>query len=146
MAFETITHSYSVLHRYEKVFVWLVQQVNNVLKPDDGDYNRNFVGILDIFGFENFRVSGLLCMDGCAWMVVLSIPIPAYCVGTTSVVSFVLPLSPHSGGANSLEQLCINFANEKLQKLFNSFVFDQEREIYSNEGVEDKVPMVNYQV
>ena len=91
---------------YEKVFVWLVEQVNKVLEPDDGDYNRNFIGILDIFGFENFRVSG---------------------------------------GSNSLEQLCINFANEKLQKLFNAYVFDQEREIYKNEGVEDKVPMVNYQ-
>lgn len=34
--------------------------MNHVLQPDDGDYNRNFVGILDIFGFEDFRVSGSL--------------------------------------------------------------------------------------
>jgi len=36
---------------------------------------------------------------------------------------------------NSIEQLCINFANEKLQQLFNKHVFDEEEKIYTAEGL-----------
>ena len=36
---------------------------------------------------------------------------------------------------NSIEQLCINFANEKLQKLFNDHIFEEERKIYEAEGL-----------
>ena len=32
-------------------------------------------------------------------------------------------------------RLCINFANERLQKLFNDFVFLQEMKLYEAEGV-----------
>ena len=34
---------------------------------------------------------------------------------------------------NSMEQLCINFANEKLQKLFNEHIFVEEGKIYKKE-------------
>ncbi|KAF0686978.1 Aste57867_21270 [Aphanomyces stellatus] len=36
---------------------------------------------------------------------------------------------------NSLEQLCINFANEKLQQLFARFVFEMEQKEYAAEGI-----------
>ena len=36
---------------------------------------------------------------------------------------------------NSLEQLAINFANESLQKLFNSYVFERQTEEYKREGI-----------
>jgi myosin heavy subunit len=39
---------------------------------------------------------------------------------------------------NSLEQLCINFTNERLQFQFNTFVFAQEKKIYAEEQLDMK--------
>ncbi|GMI13374.1 hypothetical protein TrLO_g7961 [Triparma laevis f. longispina] len=36
---------------------------------------------------------------------------------------------------NSFEQLCINYANEKLQFHFNDFIFNEEMKMYQSEGV-----------
>lgn len=37
---------------------------------------------------------------------------------------------------NSFEQLCINYANERLQQLFNSSTFKEEETVYKNEGIQ----------
>ena len=59
---------------YGKLFSWLVVRCNAKLVDDS--VAAAFIGILDIFGFEQFKV-------------------------------------------NSFEQLCINYANERLQQQFN---------------------------
>merc|ERR1719193_249354 len=76
---------------YSKMFDWLVTKINSCMVPKD--HARKTIGILDIFGFEIFKV-------------------------------------------NSLEQLMINFTNEKLQQLFNFRVFKEEERVYKSENIQ----------
>lgn len=84
-------------HIYSKMFDWLVERLNKCMMADaDGNTDEMpIIGMVDIFGFEIFKV-------------------------------------------NSFEQLCINFANEKLQQMFNRHTFTLEEKTYEDEGIEFK--------
>ena len=78
---------------YTHTFDWIVSKINGFIMPsDEATAKLPYVGLLDIFGFENFT-------------------------------------------HNSFEQLCINFANEKLQQFFLNCVFKEEEMLHVKEGV-----------
>eukprot|EP01063_Lacrimia_lanifica_P029585 TRINITY_DN4547_c0_g1_i1.p1 TRINITY_DN4547_c0_g1~~TRINITY_DN4547_c0_g1_i1.p1 ORF type:complete len:1350 (+),score=416.81 TRINITY_DN4547_c0_g1_i1:159-4208(+) len=74
---------------YEEVFLWMVQKINEVVAQNT---ESKWIGLLDIFGFENFT-------------------------------------------KNSFEQLCINLANERLQKHYNTYVYEKDLEECLAEGI-----------
>lgn len=75
---------------YGWLFGWLVRNIN--MKIQNPAY-KHTIGVLDIFGFEDFE-------------------------------------------KNSLEQLFINYANERLQSIFNTHIFKLEQEAYEREGID----------
>ena len=75
---------------------------------------RAFIGLLDMFGFEIFEHNGL---EQARYLVITPNP------------------NPNPNPTPTLEQLCINFANEKLQQYFVRCVFKAEEEIHRLEGV-----------
>ena len=83
---------------YGRLFKTIVQQANYTLNSsvemeiNDQENHASCIGLLDIFGFEDFPV-------------------------------------------NSFEQLCINYANEKLQQHFIRFVIKAEEVVYTQEGI-----------
>ena len=82
---------------YAKTFLWIVRNINDATAAEwnyEGDKTARFgiIGLLDIFGFESFKV-------------------------------------------NRFEQLCINYANEKLQQKFTQDVFCSVQAEYEFEGI-----------
>ena len=82
---------------YTALFDWIVSRLNIFMQMDtplsEDDEDELFVGLLDVFGFENFEF-------------------------------------------NSLEQLCINFTNEKLQQQFIDALVKLQQEDYQREGIQ----------
>ena len=81
---------------YSKVFDFIIKKVNFAISNLEEMKNKKNIlkiGLLDIFGFENFEI-------------------------------------------NSFEQLCINYANERLQQYFNNHIFKLEQEEYKKENID----------
>lgn len=50
--------SFCVQAIYGRLFVWIVEKINSAVykpPPDDPKHVRLSIGLLDIFGFENFK-------------------------------------------------------------------------------------------
>ncbi|XP_071316432.1 unconventional myosin-XIX [Trachinotus anak] len=77
---------------YAQLFEWLVTFINNSICADKSMW-CNFIGVLDVYGFECFHI-------------------------------------------NNLEQLCINYANEKLQQHFVAHYLRAQQEEYVSEGLQ----------
>jgi len=77
---------------YSRLFDWLVGKICMATAASEGQAAPQFVGLLDIFGFESFAI-------------------------------------------NRFEQLCINYANEKLQQKFTLDVFKAVQQEYADEGI-----------
>ena len=78
---------------YARMFNWIISRINETITGNISKKTKyNFIGLLDIFGFEIFK-------------------------------------------NNWFEQLCINYANEKLQQHFNNYMFQNEQTEYQNEGL-----------
>ncbi|KAE8287982.1 Unconventional myosin-XIX [Larimichthys crocea] len=77
---------------YAGLFEWLVTFINNSICADKSMW-CNFIGVLDVYGFECFNM-------------------------------------------NNLEQLCINYANEKLQQHFVAHYLQAQQEEYVSEGLQ----------
>ncbi|XP_061224777.1 unconventional myosin-XIX isoform X2 [Neopsephotus bourkii] len=77
---------------YAKLFEWLVLVINESIYADSSTWT-NFIGLLDVYGFEAFP-------------------------------------------ENNLEQLCINYANEKLQQHFVVHYLKAQQEEYAAEGLQ----------
>eukprot|EP00941_MAST-03F_sp_MAST-3F-sp1_P004877 g4877.t1 len=87
---------------YGRLFSWLVARTNDATAATTCNA-KNFIGVLDIFGFEIFE-------------------------------------------NNSFEQLCINYANEKLQQHFNKHTFKEEESVYQQEKIEyDPIDFIDNQ-
>ncbi|XP_030328647.1 unconventional myosin-XIX isoform X3 [Strigops habroptila] len=84
---------------YAKLFEWLVLVINESIYADPSAWT-NFIGLLDVYGFEAFP-------------------------------------------ENNLEQLCINYANEKLQQHFVAHYLKAQQEEYAAEGLQWS--FINYQ-
>uniref|UniRef100_A0A8W7JT89 Myosin motor domain-containing protein n=1 Tax=Anopheles albimanus TaxID=7167 RepID=A0A8W7JT89_ANOAL len=146
---DQVTNSVGALCKgiFDRVFKWLVKKCNETL--DTKQKRAQFIGVLDIAGFEIFDYNGFeqLCInftneklqqffnhhmfvleqeeykkEGINW---------AFIDFGMDLLACIELIEKYNG----FEQLCINFTNEKLQQFFNHHMFVLEQEEYKKEGI-----------
>jgi myosin-5 len=106
---------------YSKLFDWLVTRINNECLPKTAAAKqKNFIGLLDIFGFERFESNGF---DQLCKISIVLVFGDSCRVLMLSFFSFFLLF------------LGINYCNEKLQQVFSKSTFEKELALYTDEGV-----------
>lgn len=130
---------------YSQCFTWVIKKINSRIRSKE-DFKS--IGILDIFGFENFEVGfktwcrwilWYLCFDSIYVFVIFSgtwllgmlqlkaVPcLQSRIFGVYAFFQKFLSLQ-----VNRFEQFNINYANEKLQEYFNKHIFSLEQLEYS---------------
>uniref|UniRef100_A0A182TPX7 Myosin heavy chain n=1 Tax=Anopheles melas TaxID=34690 RepID=A0A182TPX7_9DIPT len=146
---DQVTNSVGALCKgiFDRLFKWLVKKCNETL--DTKQKRAQFIGVLDIAGFEIFDFNGFeqLCInftneklqqffnhhmfvleqeeykkEGINWAFI------DFGMDLLACVELIEKF-------NGFEQLCINFTNEKLQQFFNHHMFVLEQEEYKREGI-----------
>ena len=125
---------------YSRLFDVLVETINTSLMF--GGASRYFIGAVDIFGFECFPHNSLeqersrsksSHMAHCTyifWRI-------CTCIHSNMHTRHIHACThAHEHARIHLCQLCINFANEKLQRMFTEAVFESILAEYKKEGIE----------
>jgi hypothetical protein len=110
-----------------------VERINTNLSVANDTDQDLFIAVLDIYGFESLEKNryGLLLL--------LLLLLLLFCFALLFLFSFNCSLFRDSSLSSisraSLEQLCINYANEKLHEQFTRQAFKVEQEEYEKQGV-----------
>ncbi|KAL4494090.1 hypothetical protein ABPG72_016046 [Tetrahymena utriculariae] len=105
---------------YEKLFNWIVFRLNqSIMDQDEADQNT-----LHVFSPQQKRQS--------------------ITQGKKRQIEILDIFGFEVFENNSFEQLCINFANEKLQQLYISYIYEGEKNIFKQQGLEKYLMEIKY--
>ena len=127
---------------YSRLFDVLVETINTSLMF--GGASRYFIGAVDIFGFECFPHNSLEQERSRSkpshvfWRIGTCMQFNMHTRHITHATAHThAHMHTHAHArASTSAQLCINFANEKLQRMFTEAVFESILAEYKKEGIE----------
>eukprot|EP00388_Colpodella_angusta_P014256 GDKJ01035651.1.p1 GENE.GDKJ01035651.1~~GDKJ01035651.1.p1 ORF type:complete len:1789 (-),score=419.22 GDKJ01035651.1:288-5219(-) len=109
---------------YGRMFSWIVTRINDAVRGGVSNSSVSLPNARSGSGFSSSQEMSMHSpqrkrgMEGAPLMI-----------GLLDIYGFEVM------GVNSIEQLCINFANERLQKQFNEHFFGEEQRIYGEERI-----------